>query len=111
MDFLFGIAVGIAIVALTVWIAIRRIRHQLEAVLEKAHQDFSEVKITARVEEHAGVFYLYNADTSEFLGQGSTASELIDRLGKPNLNIVVNQGEHEALSKLREAVQQKVQDV
>ena len=111
MDFLFGIAVGIAIVFLSFWVATIRLRRNLAAVLEKANQDFNEVKITARVEEHAGVFYLYNAATNEFLAQGSTASELIDRLGKPNLNIVVNQGEPEVLSKLQEAVQQKVQDV
>ena len=47
---------------------------------ERKEIDGSLIPIT--IEKHSGVFYVYNKDTNEFMGQGNTKRELEQNLAK-----------------------------
>ncbi len=86
IDILLWISVGIAVgvwmfylaLKLAVHILSRRIQRDLETLEEalKEHVDL----IPCRVEQHDGVFFVYNNETNEFMAQGSTLIELRERI-------------------------------
>jgi hypothetical protein len=86
IDIVLWISVGIAIGAwmfyfalkLAVNILARRIQQQLET-LDEALKEQVDL-IPCRVEQHNGVFFVYNNDTEEFMAQGSTLAELRERI-------------------------------
>ena len=86
IDIVLWIALGVAIGAwlfylalkLAVHILMRRLSQDIET-LEEALKEQVEL-IPCRVEQHDGVFFVYNNDTNEFMAQGSTLSELRKRI-------------------------------
>jgi len=86
IDIVLWVAVGIFIGASLFYLALklavniltRRIERELETLEEalKEHVDL----IPCRVEQHQGVFFVYNNETNEFMAQGSTLTELRERI-------------------------------
>ena len=77
-----GIFIGVTAFYLTLKLAVniltRRIERELETLEEalKEHVDL----IPCRVEQHQGMFFVYNNNTNEFMAQGSTLTELRERI-------------------------------
>ncbi len=77
-----GIFIGVSLFYLALKLAVnvltRRIERELETLEEalKEHVDL----IPCRVEQHQGVFFVYNNETNEFMAQGSTLTELRERI-------------------------------
>ena len=78
MAFVLGIIVHQLWVKLVVWHTLREMRRagiDIEAMLGEDEPEVSR-DIACRLEEHEGVWFLYNADNNEFVAQGRTRKEL-----------------------------------
>ena len=78
MGFVAGVTAFYLILKLAVNLLARRIEQQLETLEEalKEHVDL----IPCRVEQHDGVFFVYNNETNEFMAQGNDLAELRERI-------------------------------
>ena len=78
MAFVLGIIVHQLWVKLVVWHTLREMRRAGIDVEKMLGEDEPEVSrdIACRLEEHEGVWFLYNADNNEFVAQGRTRREL-----------------------------------
>ena len=109
-DIVLWVAVGIFIGAtafyLTMKLAVnlltRRIEQQLETLEEalKEHVDL----IPCRVEQHNGVFFVYNNETNEFMAQGNDLAELRERIKArwKDRRVSVVAGDENVLAQLKE---------
>ena len=94
------------------WLAMRMV-----ATIANRHLERTVVKLDAeiiairkvykrvKIEEHSGIFYVFDADTEEFLGQGSTAEEFADRL-KNDLVLQPVQGDPDVIERFRKTIPQ-----
>jgi hypothetical protein len=57
---------------------IDKLMEQLGGDLEALEED----RIHIKIEHENGIYYVYNGDTNEFMGQGSTRKELEEGLAK-----------------------------
>lgn len=60
----------------------RQLKRFMERVEEKVDQEYDESIIHISIEKHNGMFFVYNKDTNEFMGQGTTRRELEQNLAK-----------------------------
>ena len=60
----------------------RTIDRFFSEVEETIDEQVNDSVIPIKIEQHSGVFYVYNKDTEEFMGQGNTRKELEDVLAK-----------------------------
>lgn len=106
-DFLLGLGIGIVATAIVIRIllaiAVRRAEATIQA-LEYAINELKNSTVSARVEEHDGVFYVYDAEDDTFLVQGTDLSELKRNLETRyrDKNIVVTQGDESVLARLKD---------
>ena len=74
---------------------------QLNAEIEDIKKVYKRVKI----EEHYDTFYLFNAETDEFIGQGRTMQEIADRIkGEVVLNVI--EGDPDVIKRFQQSVPQ-----
>jgi len=101
-----GIFIGVTAFYLTMKLAVnlltRRIEQQLETLEEalKEHVDL----IPCRVEQHNGVFFVYNNETNEFMAQGNNLAELRERIKTrwKDRRVSVVAGDENVLAQLKE---------
>lgn len=107
--FLLGLFCGVVLVyvalKLVIWWATKKIREassSIDKLVEKVKTEINESIITARVEEINGVFYVYS-DKNEFLAQGTTLTELRERISsrKPDTNVIIKTDNKELAEKLK----------
>lgn len=110
MDFLLGLAVGVAvsylITRLIVWMTLRQIEREgieVEQLIQSMKQKVQERIVQARLEEHQGMFYLYRVDNDEFIAQGRTHDEIqrITDQRLPDLPVYVTEAEDSVLERYR----------
>ena len=105
LTFLFWYAIGWFVFNFLVapWLKERlegRIR-EMEQEIEDIKQVYKRVKI----EEYHDTFYLFNADTDEFIGQGRTMQEIADKVkGEVVLNVM--EGDPDVIARFRQTVPQ-----
>lgn len=105
-NFIIGVVVGAICTALVLrvalYLAVRQAEKTLEA-LEQALQKIQTDMIPARVEQHDGVFYVYNARDNSFIAQGTSLSELRSRIeGRmKDAHVVVQEGDPAVLEALK----------
>lgn len=98
--------------ALVFWIAFRilgtMIGQHLDNKLKELDAELTAIKKIykrVKIEEHHDMFYLFNADTDEFIGQGRTAQEIAERIrGEVVLNVM--EGDPDVIKRFRETVPQ-----
>ena len=74
---------------------------QLNAEIDEIQKTYKRVKI----EEHYDTFYLFNADTDEFIGQGRTMQEIADKIrGEVVLNVM--EGDPDVIKRFQQSVPQ-----
>lgn len=85
-DIILGVAIGAVIGVVGFYyamkISIALLHHRLERDLEEIEKVLKDSVdlIPCRVEQHDGVFFVYNNETNEFMAQGSTLNELRERI-------------------------------
>lgn len=107
--FFWGLLIGAVLATMILTRLIRSVLADDGVDLDKTVSKLAKVqekidhKISARVEEVNGVFYVYNAEDNSFLVQGSTLKELREHLGKriPNANIVITEGEADTVARFK----------
>lgn len=62
--------------------AIRKVQKMFAQAEKEAAEKIDENTVTAKLEIHHGHFYMFDAETDEFLGQGETKEELSEILRK-----------------------------
>ena len=82
-------------------------RH-IETKIEKLNAEIKEMQTIykrVKIEEHYDTFYLFNADTDEFIGQGRTMQEIADKIkGEVVLNVM--EGDPDVIARFRQTVPQ-----
>lgn len=87
-DFVLGILMGVPagvllmylVLKIAINVAINKIKEDLGSLEEALEKHQEKTLISCRVEQHDGVFFVYNNDTNEFMAQGSTLLELRERI-------------------------------
>jgi hypothetical protein len=101
-----GIFIGVTAFYLTMKLAVnlltRRIEQQLET-LDQALKEHVDL-IPCRVEQHNGVFFVYNNETNEFMAQGNDLAELRERIKTrwKDRRVSVVAGDENVLEQLKE---------
>jgi len=74
---------------------------QINAEIEEIKKVYKRVKI----EQHHDIFYLFDADTDTFIGQGRTMQEIADRVrGEMVLNVM--EGDPDVVKRFRDTFPQ-----
>ena len=78
MSFVMGIMAHQVWVKIVVWHTLREMRRAGIDIEKMLREDEPEVTrdIACRLEQHDGIWFLYNADNNEFVAQGRTRQEL-----------------------------------
>ena len=84
----------------TEWLLEQKVE-RLDAEIEAIRKIYKRVKI----EEYDGMFYIFDVETDEFLGQGRTAEEFVDRL-KHNLVLQPVEGDPDVIARFRKTIPQ-----
>jgi vancomycin resistance protein YoaR len=105
-NFIIGAVAGVIVTAVVLRVAlhlaVRRAEKTLEA-LEQAIENLQANMIPARVEQHDGMFYVYNARDNSFIAQGTSLAELRSRIeGRmKDAHVVVQEGDPAVLEALK----------
>lgn len=105
-NFIIGLVVGAiataVVLRVALYLAVRQAEKTLEA-LEQALQKIHTDMIPARVEQHDGVFYVYNARDNSFIAQGTSLAELRIRIeGRmKHAQVIVQEGDPAVLEALK----------
>ena len=97
---------------LVFWLALQvfggMFNRHIENKIEELNAEIDEIKRVykrVKIEEHYDTFYLFNADTDEFIGQGRTMQEIADRVkGEVVLNVM--EGDPDVIARFRQTVPQ-----
>lgn len=82
-----GVAIGVIAVVLYAKWKVIRLQYLVDRAIQDAASDLRATQdvrpqVQCRVEEDNGIFYVFNRDTNEFLGQGSAADEIASVLNQ-----------------------------
>lgn len=110
MEFFIGIAIGLF---LGIFVVLAFIRSAVREALESADDSLARLKnlveqeiertVQTRVEEHDGIYYIYNVKDGAFLVQGTSLKEVKDSIEKqfPDTNVNITQGDVDVIKKLK----------
>jgi len=76
MDFLFGFVLGILVFRIYSSIALYFLEKRLEEKIENTLKEFRKNVVNSKIEVVNDMYFMYNRETSEFLGQAKTFEEL-----------------------------------
>jgi hypothetical protein len=79
---LMGLGLGIGLLALYLWILIRRINRQITNMVREVMTEVEQQMMGVVVEEDAGQLYFYRETDRQFLCQGSTLIEVREQFNK-----------------------------
>lgn len=102
IGFLVGAITVAAVIRIALHIAVKRAEHTIEA-LQEAIEKIQTTMIPARVEQHDGIFYVYNTQDNSFIAQGTTLDELRSRIeGRmKDARVIVQEGDPAVLEALK----------
>jgi hypothetical protein len=110
IEFFTGLVLGAAVGVLVV---LMFIKNAVQAALKSADESLDKLKdlveketdrtVQTRIEEHNGVYYLYNVKDGAFLGQGATLTEIKNCIANrlPNTNVNITEGDISIINKLQ----------
>jgi hypothetical protein len=93
-----GLLIWFALRLLTSWLIRRGLKRleELDNEIDEINQSFKR----AKVEEYHGIFYVFDADSDEFIGQGRTLAEFAQHL-RNDLTIQLVEGDPDVISRFR----------
>ena len=98
----FGMCLALAIVYVYLRMVMLRAAQNLDDLIEVIEQLKKSI-IHARVEEQDGVFYVYNTADQSFMAQGTTVTELRERIEQrwANAQVLITEGDEDAIERLK----------
>jgi hypothetical protein len=105
-NFIIGAVAGVIVTAVVLrvalHIAVRHAERTLDA-LQEALEKMRANLIPARVEQHEGMFYVYNTRDNSFIAQGTSLAELKSRIDDrmKDVQVIVQEGEPAVLEALK----------
>ena len=106
---LLGLGVGVILFLLFVWAVARRLRVQFESELEITMKNLAHERLIAlTVEIDNNQYFCYNALTKDFVCQGHSLKEIIERfrLRYPNKAAAIYDGDETAVQTLRKQMKE-----
>lgn len=95
-----------------IWMAVSLVRHLVLVYLDNKIMALNSELVymrqhyrRAKIEQHSGVFYLFDVDTNEFLAQGRDAQELCDAMCA-EMTISLVAGEPDVIQRFQQSVPQ-----
>ena len=104
-----GVGFGVILFLLFVWIVSRRIRIQFESELSTTMKNLAQERLIAlTVEIDNNQYFCYNALTKDFVCQGYSLKEIIERfrLRYPNKAAAIYDGDETAVKTLRNQMEE-----
>ena len=110
-ELIVGMAIGMALTCWILWFMIRRAMHRAEQNLARINHVIDRLRegmILARVEEEAGVFYIYNTEDSSFMAQGTTVAEIKHKIEQrwQDVSVYVTEGDQDVIERLKSTTRQ-----
>lgn len=98
--------------ALLIWLCLRIMQGNIQDLqqqrLDQARQELDSVRKLYRrvkIDQLEDMFYIYDADTEEFIAQGRSTEDFVQRLGRiPTMSIV--QGEPRVIAEFKKIIPQ-----
>ena len=104
-----GVGFGVIVFLLFVWVVSRRIRIQFESELTTTMKNLAHERLIAlTVEIDNNQYFCYNALTKDFVCQGYSLKEIIERfrLRYPNKAAAIYDGDETAVKTLRNQMEE-----
>ena len=104
-----GVGFGVIVFLLFVWLVSRRIRIQFESELSTTMKNLAHERLIAlTVEIDNNQYFCYNALTKDFVCQGYSLKEIIERfrLRYPNKAAAIYDGDETAVKTLRNQMEE-----
>ena len=104
-----GVGFGVILFLLFVWVVSRRIRIQFESELSTTMKNLAHERLIAlTVEIDNSQYFCYNALTKDFVCQGYSLKEIIERfrLRYPNKAAAIYDGDETAVKTLRNQMEE-----
>ena len=99
---LFGMVITALILRIMLAMAMRRAQGELDDLIT-VMQNLQQQMIMCRVEEHDGMYYVYNTQDQSFVAQGRTVAELRDAIDGRwhNKQVLVTEGDRAIVEALK----------
>jgi ribosome-binding ATPase YchF (GTP1/OBG family) len=107
IDFLLGMGLGIATTVVILYFIIKRAEAHLvdniKTIMDQLEEQTKNI-ISARVEQHDGVFYVYNVSDNSFIAQGNSVQEIRESIESrmKDATVLVTEGDESVLAALKE---------
>ena len=107
IEFIVGVVAGVVLTVLVATWLMRTIVARTEADIDAIVAEIKKVSeniIPARVEQHDGVFYVYNTRDNSFIAQGESITEIKARIEErmKDATVMVTEGDPNVLQKLKD---------
>ena len=107
IDFLAGLAFGVTIIVVIMYFVIKRAEAHLvgniKTIMDQLEEQTKNI-ISARVEQHDGIFYVYNVSDNSFIAQGNSIQEIREGIESrmKDATVLVTEGDESVLAALKE---------
>lgn len=110
-ELIVGIVFGMILALAAVYFYFRMVMNRAAENLDNLMQVIERLQesiIHARVEEQDGVFYIYNTRDSSFLAQGTTVTEIRQRIEQrwQDVSVYVTEGDKDVIERLKDTAVQ-----
>lgn len=107
IEFIIGLIFGIVAASLVILLLIQRLVNRAAANIDAVAAEIEQLAqkiIPARVEQHDGVFYVYNTRDGSFIAQGQTVAEIRGRIEErmKDATVMVTEGDADVLQRLKD---------
>ena len=106
IEFVVGVAAGVVVtVVVAVWVVkglVSRAEADIDSIVAEIKKTAENI-IPARVEQHDGVFYVYNTRDGSFIAQGTSIAEIKARIEErmKDATVMVTEGDADVLRQLQ----------
>lgn len=99
---IFGMCLALVVVYLYLRMVMLRAAQDLDDLM-RVIENLKRSIIHARVEEADGVFYVYNTADQSFMAQGTTVTELRERIEQrwADAQVLITEGDKDAIERLK----------
>lgn len=107
IEFIVGVVLGMVVTGLVLLLIAQRLVNRASANIDAIAAELKQLAeniIPARVEQHDGVFYVYNTRDGSFIAQGTSIDEIKHRIEErmKDATVMVTEGDTDVLQKLKD---------
>ena len=107
IEFIVGLILGMVVTGLVIFLLAQWLVNRTAANIDTITAELKQLAeniIPARVEQHEGVFYVYNTRDGSFIAQGTSISEIKSRIEErmKDTTVMVTEGDIDVLQRLKD---------